>query len=219
MADARARVRTPSGIWLLAHGSLLGEGANARSVVILEPAGTLELAPLVAHAYGLTERERVVTQLVAQGLDTAAMADRLKLSAWTIQDHLKTIFEKTGTGTRGELVARLFFDHYAPRLVGTDASVSGSSASIASAELGPGSPLRIKRRLLPPPPTRPETLMLALGVTTQPGAPTIRMSRRPTWMSFRQVAKPPNFHLGPAGRNGLNFLVQGNGRDQRSIIV
>jgi hypothetical protein len=33
-----------------------------------------------------------------------------------VQDHLKGIFGKTGTGTRGELVARLFFDHYAPRL-------------------------------------------------------------------------------------------------------
>ena len=33
-----------------------------------------------------------------------------------MQDHLKSIFEKTGTGTRGGLVARLFFDHYAPRL-------------------------------------------------------------------------------------------------------
>jgi DNA-binding CsgD family transcriptional regulator len=109
-------VRTPSGVWLLVHGSMLGDGPDARSVVILEPARTPELAPLVADAYGLTERERAVTQLVAQGLGTSAIADRLNLSPWTIQDHLKTIFDKTGTGTRGELVARLFFEHYAPRL-------------------------------------------------------------------------------------------------------
>jgi DNA-binding CsgD family transcriptional regulator len=115
---ARARVRTRSGVWLLLQGSLLGDGPDARSVVILEPAGAPELAPLVADAYGLTERERAVTQLVAQGLGTGAIAERLHLSPWTVQDHLKSIFEKTGTGTRGELVARLFFEHYAPRLAG-----------------------------------------------------------------------------------------------------
>ena len=27
------------------------------------------------------------------------------------------VFDKVDVGTRGELVARLFFDHYAPRLV------------------------------------------------------------------------------------------------------
>jgi DNA-binding CsgD family transcriptional regulator len=33
-----------------------------------------------------------------------------------VQDHLKSIFDKVGVGTRGELVARLFFEHYAPEL-------------------------------------------------------------------------------------------------------
>jgi DNA-binding NarL/FixJ family response regulator len=54
----------------------------------------------------------------SQGLGTNAIAARLCLSPWTVQDHLKSIFEKTGTATRGELVARVFFEHYAPRLTG-----------------------------------------------------------------------------------------------------
>jgi len=113
---ARARARTRSGRWLLVRGSVLGEGPTARTAVILEPARSPELAPLIADAYGLTDRERAVTELVARGHPTGEIADHLHLSPYTVQDHLKAIFDKVGVGTRGELVARLFFDHYAPRL-------------------------------------------------------------------------------------------------------
>ena len=75
-----------------------------------------ELAPLIADAYGLTDRENLVTELVAKGLPTNDIGQRLHLSVYTVQDHLKSIFDKTGAGSRGELVARLYFDHHAPRL-------------------------------------------------------------------------------------------------------
>jgi DNA-binding CsgD family transcriptional regulator len=113
---ARARVRTSSGIWLTVRGSVLGHQDDARTALTLEPAGPHELAPLVADAYELTGRERAVTQLVARGLATEAIADRLQVSPWTVQDHLKSVFEKVGVSSRGELVARIFFEHYAPRL-------------------------------------------------------------------------------------------------------
>jgi DNA-binding CsgD family transcriptional regulator len=114
--DATARVRASSGRWLVVRGSLLGDGPGARVAVILEAARGAELAPLIADAYGLTARERAVTRLVAQGLPTGEIASRLFVSPWTVQDHLKSIFEQADVSTRGELVARLFFDHYAPRL-------------------------------------------------------------------------------------------------------
>jgi hypothetical protein len=56
-AIARARVRTASGVWLLVRASTLGNDADAQRAVIVEPARPHELAPLIADAYELTERE------------------------------------------------------------------------------------------------------------------------------------------------------------------
>ena len=117
---ATARIRTASGRWLLAHGSVIGDGSDSRAAVILEPAHAHHLAPMIAGAYDLTSRERAVTELVARGLSTSEIAEQLHLSAYTVQDHLKSIFDKVGVRTRGELVARVFFDHYAPRLASGD---------------------------------------------------------------------------------------------------
>ena len=77
----------------------------------LEPARAPELAEVIADAYGLTARERRVTELVAQGLPNVAIAGQLYLSPYTVQDHLKAIFEKLDVSSRGQLVAQLFVDH------------------------------------------------------------------------------------------------------------
>ena len=113
---ARARVRTRSGRWLVVRASVLADAPDAQVAVTIEPARPHELAPLVADAYGLTQREREVTRLVALGLQTNAIAARMHLSSWTVQDHIKAIFDKVGVVTRGELVARVFFHQRAPRL-------------------------------------------------------------------------------------------------------
>ena len=113
---ARARVRAASGRWLVVRASVLGDEPDARVAVMIEPARPHELAPLVADAYDLTEREREVTRLIARGLATDAIAAQLHLSPWTVQDHLKAIFGKVGVTTRGELVARVFFQQRAPEL-------------------------------------------------------------------------------------------------------
>jgi DNA-binding CsgD family transcriptional regulator len=113
---ARARVRAESGRWLVVRASALGDEPGAQIAVMIEPARPHELAPLAADAYRLTAREREVTQLVARGLPTNAIAAHLHLSPWTVQDHLKAIFEKVGVATRGELVARVFFQPRAPQL-------------------------------------------------------------------------------------------------------
>ena len=111
-STATVRARTRSGRWLLVRGSALANGGEApRIAVTLEPARAPDLAEVIADAYGLTAREWRVTELVAQGLSNAVIAGRLYLSPYTVQDHLKAIFEKLDVSSRGQLVARLFVDH------------------------------------------------------------------------------------------------------------
>jgi DNA-binding NarL/FixJ family response regulator len=44
------------------------------------------------------------------------MADVLVLSPHTVEDHLKSLYEKLGVASRQELVARLFLDEYLPEV-------------------------------------------------------------------------------------------------------
>lgn len=113
---AVARVLTHSGTWVVLHGATLVSEGSRRIAVIVEPAHPARIAPLLMSAYGLTEREQDVTRLVLQGQSTATIADRLVVSAHTVQQHLKSIFEKTGVRSRRDLVGKVFFSYYEPRL-------------------------------------------------------------------------------------------------------
>ncbi len=112
---ARARVRTRSGTWLLLYGTRLSGDTGERTAVIIHPATPQDVAPVIALAYGLTERECQVAMNCVQGRVTKEIARALSLSPYTVQDHLKSIFDKTGVRSRGELVGQIFLDHYATR--------------------------------------------------------------------------------------------------------
>ncbi|MEC4019419.1 helix-turn-helix transcriptional regulator [Streptomyces sp. H27-D2] len=113
---ARVRTRTRAGRWLVCHASCLREagGALGASAVVIEPAKASEIVPLIAEAYELSDRELEITQYVARGLPTGEIAKQLFLSPHTVRDHIKAVFEKVGVSSRGELVGRLFTEHYAP---------------------------------------------------------------------------------------------------------
>jgi DNA-binding CsgD family transcriptional regulator len=98
------------------HGVPLAQTGPLRVAVIVEPAHPARIAPLLMSAYGLTEREQELTRQVLQGFSTAEIADRLVISVHTVQQHLKSVFDKTGVRSRRELVTKIFLAHYEPRL-------------------------------------------------------------------------------------------------------
>ncbi|MGW7071434.1 LuxR C-terminal-related transcriptional regulator [Streptomyces sp. NPDC054855] len=116
--NARVRIRTTEGRWLVCHASCLtGPGGRPGPVaLVIEPAAPADLAVLIAEAYGLTSRELQITQLIARGMATAEIAATLFISPHTVRDHLKAVFTKVRVSSRGELVARLFAEHYWPAL-------------------------------------------------------------------------------------------------------
>ncbi len=116
--DEVAGVRVPrrTGGWLLLHASLLGGEPHGLVGVMIYPVRQPEISAMIVEAYGLSKRERDVTRLVLAGLATQEIADNLHVSPYTVQDHLKAIFDKVGVRSRRELVARVFLQHYAPRL-------------------------------------------------------------------------------------------------------
>jgi DNA-binding CsgD family transcriptional regulator len=113
---AFARVLSRSGRWMVLHGASLLSDGRRRIAVIVEPAHPARITPLLMAAYGLTEREQEVTRLVLQGESTTHIAERLVVSPHTVQEHLKRVFEKTGVRSRRDLVGKVFFAHYEPRL-------------------------------------------------------------------------------------------------------
>jgi DNA-binding NarL/FixJ family response regulator len=83
-------------------------------VILLDKKRTLLTVRNVPR--GPTEREQAVTRLVLPGDATAGIAERMSVSAQTVQQNLEGIFDKTGVRSCQELVGKVFYAHYEPRL-------------------------------------------------------------------------------------------------------
>jgi two-component system, NarL family, response regulator LiaR len=84
-----------------------GIRAAATGAALLSPpvaAALLHRPPFTArhNTYGLTEREREVLRLLANGMSNKQVADALVISVSTVKFHLTNVQQKMGVSTRSE---------------------------------------------------------------------------------------------------------------------
>lgn len=106
---AKVCIRMPDGPYVAIQASPLhGQDGAVHLAVLFSPAKPADILPIVCEAYGLSEREKQLLALIVRGFSTKELAHRLHISAYTVQDHLKSIFVKTGVSSRRELIWQLF---------------------------------------------------------------------------------------------------------------
>ena len=129
------RARTRDGEWVVVRaGWQREEGGDV--LLTVERAHLPEVASLAALAHGLTRREAEVLAHLLAGESRQEIAASLVISPWTVQDHLRSIYAKTGTSGRRGLVSLLVRTEYLPRLggpVGADGWFAGEPAAGAGA--------------------------------------------------------------------------------------
>jgi DNA-binding CsgD family transcriptional regulator len=106
----RARVHLREGRWLTLSAARLdgpGRPAEGDIAVTIEECTAADRLDLFARTAGLSEREAELVEHLVAGLDTREIAGRMFLSGHTVQDHLKSVFAKTGTHNRRTLLARV----------------------------------------------------------------------------------------------------------------
>ncbi|WP_344473282.1 helix-turn-helix transcriptional regulator [Nonomuraea monospora] len=112
-AAARAQPRNvrlcvPSvgcGWWTTIEAQRLGDDGDV--AIMIQRAGGRSLMPSYCDWYGVTPREQQIMQHLYSGSAPKQIARALDLSLYTVGDHLKALFRKTGTSGRDELIASL----------------------------------------------------------------------------------------------------------------
>jgi DNA-binding NarL/FixJ family response regulator len=86
------------------HGEPIFSPAIARRLVDFFAAPRSAMPPRVFPE--LSQREREVLDLIAQGISNAAIAERLCLSPKTVRNHISNIFSKLQVADRAEAIVR-----------------------------------------------------------------------------------------------------------------
>ena len=104
---AHALLRGVDGRWVMIEAAPFEGERDGEIAVTLRAPTPVEVLRLLGRIYALTARERELVRLLLAGLDTRAVGDRLHISVHTVQDHLKSVFAKTGIRSRRQLLATL----------------------------------------------------------------------------------------------------------------
>lgn len=104
---AAVRLRTARGDWLSVHASPLHGLAGHSTVLVLEEPSPSDIASLILDSHGVTGAQAKVVALVLRGYSTKQIVRQLAISQYTVQEHLRAVFDKLGVGSRQELAAVL----------------------------------------------------------------------------------------------------------------
>jgi DNA-binding CsgD family transcriptional regulator len=96
------------------HGDRRGSalGCTARAEALAKRCGGISTPALreVSEPLPLTAREREIVRLLGSGSSTREVAERLYVSARTVEGHIYRAMTKTGAETRDELIRLLYPD-------------------------------------------------------------------------------------------------------------
>ncbi|MFJ5546214.1 helix-turn-helix transcriptional regulator [Streptomyces sp. NPDC093225] len=95
------------GRWMTLQGQPLDADATGDVALVLQGAAGDLVMPSFCAWYGITPRERATLRELRTGAAVKQIARRLELSPYTVNDHLKSLFRKTGADGRDELIAAL----------------------------------------------------------------------------------------------------------------
>jgi DNA-binding CsgD family transcriptional regulator len=90
--------------WMVWARSLPGPGGPLQAL-LLRPRREGPRLEVLGRARQLTRAEVRVVEMISEGVETAAIADALKISVETLRTHVKHVYRKLGVTSRGELFA------------------------------------------------------------------------------------------------------------------
>jgi DNA-binding CsgD family transcriptional regulator len=221
---AFARVLSSAGRWIVLHGAALVSDGSRRAAVIVEPAHPARIIPLLMAAYQLTNRGQAVIRLILQGSSTAQIAASLFISTHTVQQHLKNVFAKTGVRSRRDLVGKIFFSYYEPRVRDNEQRVTqgrpvrGGPLSQTrrrtpadrrqSAATAPLRPSRSRKIVRPSPSAAPTSTPISTIRSVNLGSPTKSAASALITISRRITATIPTFRNGSGRRIFSSMTVR-----------